>query len=150
MNKKISCNDDLGFYIKKINNHIEREFHSLYKKANIHSYSLMNMQIVNFLYNMEKVNEHIFQKDIEEEFFINKATASKMLSLMEEKELIKRVSLETDARLKKIILMEKGRNLQKKSKELIISLEKKLQKDISLQDIEIFKSLCKKIIKNME
>ena len=92
----------------------------------------------------------VFQKDIEEEFYINKATASKMLSLMEEKNLIERVPLENDGRLKKIVVLEKGESLKIVGKEIINNLENKLKKDITQEELDIFKKVCRLLIKNME
>ena len=65
-----------------------------------------NMRIIRFL----KANEHrdIYQKDVEKEFGITRSTASRVLVLMEEKGLVKRLSVEHDARLKKLILTEKS------------------------------------------
>lgn len=65
-----------------------------------------NLRIIRFL----KHNEHrdIYQKDVEKEFGITRSTASRVLVLMEEKGLVKRLSVEHDARLKKLVLTEKS------------------------------------------
>lgn len=142
-------NEDIGFFIKKISNHIEREMYNQYKNYNLKDITLMNIMIINFLATVDR-DEEIFQKDIEEEFYINKATASKMLSLMEEKNLIERVPLENDGRLKKIVVLEKGESLKVVGKEIINNLENKLKKDITQEELAIFKKVCKLLIKNME
>lgn len=65
----------------------------------------MQGRTLGFLYcNKDKV---ICQKDIEQEFLISRATASKMLQSMEKKELITRKELKEDARLKQILLTKK-------------------------------------------
>ncbi len=68
-----------------------------------------NMRIIRFL----KANENrdIYQKDVEKEFGITRSTASRVLVLMEEKGLVQRLSVEHDARLKKLILTEKSTKL---------------------------------------
>ena len=65
-----------------------------------------NLRIIRFLKN----NEHrdIYQKDVEKEFGITRSTASRVLVLMEEKGLVERLSVEHDARLKKLVLTEKS------------------------------------------
>lgn len=65
-----------------------------------------NLRIIRFL----KHNEHrdIYQKDVEKEFGITRSTASRVLVLMEEKGLVERLSVEHDARLKKLVLTEKS------------------------------------------
>ena len=141
-------NEDIGFFVKKISNHIEREMYNQYKNYSLKDITLMNIMIINFLATVDKDKE-VFQKDIEEEFYINKATASKMLSLMEEKSLIERVPLENDGRLKKIVVLEKGESLKIVGKE-INNLENKLKKDITQEELDIFKKVCRLLIKNME
>ena len=74
-------NTDVSFYVKKLNNHAVRMAHSLYSRKALDECSLMNMWVADFLYNHR--GEDVFQKDIEAEFFITRATASKMLTLME-------------------------------------------------------------------
>ena len=140
-------NEDIGFFVKKISNHIEREMYNQYKNYSLKDITLMNIMIINFLATVDKDKE-VFQKDIEEEFYINKATASKMLSLMEEK--IERVPLENDGRLKKIVVLEKGESLKIVGKEIINNLENKLKKDITQEELDIFKKVCRLLIKNME
>lgn len=142
-------NEDIGFFVKKISNHIEREMYNQYKNYSLKDITLMNIMIINFLATVDRDKE-IFQKDIEEEFYINKATASKMLSLMEEKNLIERVPLENDGRLKKIVVLEKGESLKVVGKEIINNLENKLKKDITQEELDIFKKVCRLLIKNME
>ena len=65
-----------------------------------------NLRIIRFL----KANEQrdIYQKDVEKEFGITRSTASRVLVLREEKGLVKRLSVNHDARLKKLILTEKS------------------------------------------
>ena len=45
---------------------------------------------------------------MEKEFGITRSTASRVLVLMEEKGLVKRLSVDHDARLKKLVLTEKS------------------------------------------
>ena len=68
-------NTDVSFYVKKLNNHAVRMAHSLYSRKALDECSLMNMWVADFLYNHR--GEDVFQKDIEAEFFITRATASK-------------------------------------------------------------------------
>ena len=76
----------------------------------------MQGRTLGFLYcNKDKV---ICQKDIEQEFLISRATASKMLQSMEKKELITRKEIKEDARLKQILLTKKGRTAAFENDEL--------------------------------
>ncbi len=138
---------DLGFYIKKLENLLQRQTYRLYSGKNDNDYSLMNMWITDFLTDNE--NRDIFPKDIEEEFFITRATTSKMLALMEKKQLIARENVPEDGRLKKIILLPQGRELQKKCIEMREKIENKLTKNLTEEEKNQFLNISKKIIGGM-
>lgn len=56
-------------------------------------------------------DKDIFQKDIEESFGITRSTVSKVVNLMVQKGFIERSSVEYDARLKKLSLTDKSKEL---------------------------------------
>lgn len=148
MNTKFTSNNTISFLLKNLDNHIQRYLHSLYKRKEFQDCSLMNMWVSDFLFDNQ--NREIYQKDIEAEFFINRATASKMLLLMEEKHLIRRMSSENDARLKKIQLLPDGFRLHEICIVIRAEIEKKLTQNLTPEEIEVFRSLCRKMIANME
>lgn len=73
----------------------------------------------------------IFQKDIEEHLDIRRSSVTSVLQLMEKNGYIKRVSVSEDARLKKIILTEKGLKTQKCIFDFILKFEKSLRDELS-------------------
>lgn len=148
MNSNFGNNTDISFLLKNLDNHIQRYIHSLYKRKEFQDCSLMNMWVSDFLY--DNRGTEVYQKDIEAEFFINRATASKMLSLMEEKQLIRRTASDRDARLKKIELLPKGYELHEMCITIRKEIENKLAGDMSVEETEGFKSLCRRMISNME
>lgn len=133
---------DISFLIKKLDNHIQRKIHELYNRKEFQECSLMNMWVSDFLFDMQKEEKIVFQKDIEAEFSINRATASKMLSLMEKKKLIKRTSYANDSRLKQIELEPRGFELQKLCCYIRGEIEKQLTSCLSEEETALFKSLC--------
>lgn len=54
------------------------------------------------------MDRNIFQKDIEQEFSISRATVSNLVQLVEKKGYISREAISEDARLKKLVLTNKG------------------------------------------
>ena len=64
-------------------------------------------------YLMSHDGEDVFQRDIEKRFSIRRSTATELLNLMQKNGLITRSPVESDARLKKITLTDKARNLFK-------------------------------------
>lgn len=141
-------NTDVGFYIKKLDNHIQRHMHSLYNRREFQECSLTNMRVADFLF--DQGERDVFQKDIEQEFFINRATASKMLALMEEKKLLRRTSSAEDARLKKVELTPLGIRLHERYQAIRSEMEEKLTFALTDEETELFKSLCSRMIAGME
>lgn len=79
--------------------------------------------------------EDVFQKDLEEQFGITRSTASKVLILLEKKEIIQRVGVLHDARLKKLVLTEKGLSIAKAMDENGTKMEAQLTKGFSEEEI---------------
>ena len=99
------------------------------------------------------LNDHadmeIYQKDIEQEFKVSRATASNMLQLMERKGLIVRESVSHDARLKKISLTEKAKNMVEKSDADIREMEELITKDFNKEETEQLKHYLDRIMENI-
>lgn len=142
-------NTDISFLNKKLDNHIQRKIHALYNRKEFQECSLMNMWVVDYLFDMELSKTPVFQKDIEAEFFINRATASKMLALMEKKKLIKRTNHASDSRLKQIELEAYGLELQKMCCYIREEIENQLTSCLTEEEVKIFKSIYLRILSNM-
>ncbi len=55
----------------------------------------------------------IYQRDVEKEFSIRRATSSKVITRLEEKGFVRRENVDCDARLKKLVLTEEGMKIQR-------------------------------------
>lgn len=106
-----------------------------------------NMRIIRFL----KVNENrdIFQKDVEKEFGITRSTASRVLVLMEEKDLVRRCSVESDARLKKLVLTEKSSRMADRMREIGEKTDAKLLEGFTEAEKETLCLFIDRMTKNM-
>ena len=69
---------------------------------------------------------------------------------MEQKGFIERVSVENDARLKKIVLTEKAMNIEEEVMQFFDKLEQEFEKNITKEELEIFYSVLDKINDNIE
>lgn len=128
-------NQDVSLQIKKLDNQILRRIHSLYDRRKLQECTLQNMWVTDFLFHKEQQEEPVFQRDVEEEFAINRATASKMLALMEEKGLIRRVSDARDGRRKALRLEPAGRELQRRYSAIRQELEQQLVSGFSPEEL---------------
>ena len=79
-------------------------------------------------------DKEIYQRDIEAEFAISRATASNMLSVMERKGLINREPVKHDARLKKLVLTEQSIQMHRQVEQDIRETEELLTKGMSEDD----------------
>ena len=55
----------------------------------------------------------IYQRDVEKEFSIRRATSSKVITRLEDKGFVRRENVDCDARLKKLVLTEEGIKIQR-------------------------------------
>ena len=110
-----------------------------------HGISGMQAKILGFIY-VNSESRDIFQKSIEEEFDIRRSSVTSVLTLMEKNELIKRISVSEDARLKKIILTEKGIEVNKLVCREINEIEKIIYNNLSKEELDSFISNLDKLI----
>ena len=68
----------------------------------------MQSFVVAYLADHAEREQEVFQRDIERDFYISRSTASGILSLMEKNDLVYRLSVPQDARLKKLVPTEKA------------------------------------------
>ena len=106
-----------------------------------------NLRIIRFLKANE--NQDIYQKDVEKEFGITRSTASRVLVLMEEKGLVKRLSVEHDARLKKLILTEKSMQMGEAMRQVGEKTDMKLLEGFSDKEKEQLYSFIDRMVENI-
>ncbi|MCM1365151.1 MAG: MarR family transcriptional regulator [Faecalibacterium sp.] len=107
-------------------------------------------RIIGFIFDSNCNNRDVFQRDIEKEFNIRRSTATNILKLMERDGFIVRESVDYDARLKKIVLTQKAHDVHNTVIEKFKTLEKRLSKDISQQDLDVFFSVIDKVNQNLK
>ena len=82
--------------------------------------------------------DDVYQKDLENVLNLRRATVSGVLQTMEKNQLIKRVPSNSDARVKKVILNPKTKELFLKHKHKMDETEKVVTKNIPESDLETF------------
>ena len=100
----------------------------------------MHGYLLRYLY--ENQERDVFQRDIEKAFSISRSSVTVTLQLMEKNGLIRRESVAQDARLKRIVLTQKARDLHRQI-EAFLRVAKKMQEnlreDLAKQGISICK-----------
>ena len=91
----------------------------------------------------------VFQRDLEEKFCMRRATVSKMIQLMEQKGFIERRSVAHDARLKKLIITEKGKARNREMIAWFDRLERDMTEGIPQEKLDIFFEVCDALRANL-
>ncbi|MBI0120529.1 MarR family winged helix-turn-helix transcriptional regulator [Lactobacillus kullabergensis] len=109
----------LGLALQRVQNTFNRNADYYARKIGLTG---TQMLIIEYLASFAQ-NKSIYQKDIEHEFNIRKSTATNVLRLMEEKNLITKKVDQYDTRLKAIILTEKAVKLRPKITNYFVNSE---------------------------
>ena len=112
--------------------------------------SLTARQVWMLDYLIHQGDREIMQKDIEKEFSIRRSTASHMLTLMENNGYVRRVPVPQDARLKRIILTEKGSQAQKRMVDRLRRFEHMLLGGITDEETKFFLDIVRRIGENIQ
>lgn len=92
----------------------------------------------------------IYQKDIETEFKIRRSSVTSVLNTMEKNGFITRQSVESDARLKKIVLTDKSVTFCKEHHQTITEFDNILKKKFTKDEVDTLILLLNKVVKNIE
>lgn len=95
-------------------------------------------RILGHIFMEETMGNYVFQRDIEEIFRIRRSSVTSVLQLLEKKGLLRRESVEEDARLKKLVLTEEGWNLQKYTVHYLNTLEQEIKEIFTEEELKIF------------
>lgn len=136
----------MGHKIRIIHNYIDKYFNTSWKKKEIEP---TRMQCGTMHYLRAHQNEDVFQKDLEAAFSISGATATNILKLMEREGLISRIPMPNDARLKKIELTEKGRQLDETARTQVERLEAGMRKGFTEEELTIFRGYLDRMTQNI-
>lgn len=99
--------------LRRVNNLIFRKIGQIARTNGVEAVTPMHGWIMEYLYRHSETP--VFQRDIEREFSITRSTVTNILQLMERKGYIERQSVPQDARLKRLVLTEKGACIHEKT-----------------------------------
>ena len=134
MGDTLSKEGNVGYKLRLLHNQLHNHIEHQKEQNEYITGDLTRMQrfTIGFLY--RNSDREMYQKDLETEFAISRATASNMISVMERKGLIKREPVEHDARLKKLVLTEQAMQMHRQVEQDIREMERLLTKGLSEDD----------------
>ena len=144
---KDKCNQ-VGGEIHRLEHMMSKILELKVKEAGVDEVTLMHGWIMGFLY--ENRERNVYQKDIEKFFHIGRSTVTNTIQIMEKRAMIRRESVEWDARLKKVLLTEKGIETHETMKSLIDELNEGILDGIEEKDTDIFLNVLYQIRDNVE
>lgn len=138
--------NDILFNIKELHHLIGKTMFNDIDKPEYRPTATQIRFIDYFVKNSEK---SIYQKDLEREFLLSRATVSDVLNTMEKHKIITRVVGEDDTRTKKIILNPKYKSLHNKFQSEILKMNDIVTKNITNKDLEMFNEILNKMKDNI-
>ena len=98
----------------------------------------------------EHKDEDVFQRDIEKVLNVRRSTCTEILNVLERDGYIERHSVNSDKRLKKLVLTAKTKELHLTISKNVERLEALLKKDINEEELEIFFKVIDKMKQNVK
>lgn len=146
------CNDtmidSIGHELKAINHILQRKMFQTAADVGIDRVTIMHGWIIGYLYCHQEID--VYQRDIESNFAISRSTVTNILKLMEKKGYIIRQSVDIDARLKKIVLTEKGKLINSKIEKAIEENENRFNSVLTSDERQQFIYLVRKLRHGLE
>ena len=137
----------VGHQVHRIDRSISKLLEMRVKDEGLDEIALMHGWILRYLY--EHQDKEIYQKDIEEKFCVTRSTVSKVLKGMESKGLLRRESVFSDARLKRLVLPEEGREINANAAVERIELENRIRNGLSDEEFHTLMHLLMRVADNM-
>lgn len=137
----------IGYKIRLIHNQIHKIMEA--RRRENEGEGLTEMQRFTLCFLAEHEGNDVYQRDIETEFAVSRATASNMLQLMERKGLIARAAVEHDARLKKIVLTKAAWQLLERGRRDICAMEEQLVRGMTEAEIAQLLDYLERMLDNI-
>ena len=134
---------DIGRSIHILSRLIKRRIDEAVSKYNVTS---VQCAVIEFISHKKG---DVFAKDIESKFSMRRATVAEILSLMEKKDIIKRLEYKEDGRLKKLILTQKALKIKKDINKEIEKFEIEIKQGFSEKELQEFVKLINKMSSNL-
>lgn len=138
----------IGMEIRRLNCMFKQNMSAHVKAAGIDEITLMHGWIIRYLY--DNRDKEVFQKDLEKFFKVSRSTVTGVIQVLEKQGYLRRESVDRDARLKKVILTDKGIHTHEALESLVNYLNVRTLEGISDAELEVFFQVTKKLRDNLQ
>ena len=147
--EKVRNEEQIGYQIKELSRLLDKNiWQKSILNAGVDTVTATHGWMIGYLYHHR--DREIFQKDMEADFHMAKSSVTAALQSLEKNGYIKRVSVERDARLKKIELTEAGIKFHDNIEISIDSMEERLVVGLSKQQKKDLFAMLSQIKKQLE
>ena len=138
--------DGIIVYAFRLNNALVKQ-----KNRNLSVYNLTSIQADVLMYVLRNYqSREVNQLDIQAVFKLTNPTVSGIIDRLEEKEFIKRVRSEKDARYRRLVPLPKGEVLRDQLRSSASEAEKAIVADMTPEEADTFKRLLAVVLKTAE
>lgn len=138
----------IAFMLRMLHNQIKAVIHKSLPRDDNGPQSQLQGGILGYLYHH---SEHpVYQRDIEKEFRISRATATNTLQVMEKNGLIVRKSQDKDARLKRIVMTEPACEQHAKVEGQMRLMDERMLQGMTETEVSQLYRLLGKMLSNLE
>lgn len=134
--------------IKYVSNLIRRYIAMISNERNI-DLTGQHMHILCYIENEQNSGRDVFQRDIEDKLNVRPSTATAILKVLEKNGYLKRESVETDARLKRLVLTDKAHKMKALTFDMISGVESQIIDGISSEELNVFFNVIEKMKNNL-
>ncbi len=129
---------------------VQQLLHRKYElKKEQQSEKLTQVQVHVLMY-IHRHDGQVFQKDIEQHLKVRRSTASQILNVLERESYVERMRLDSDARMKEIVVTDKTLALIDSMERHMKETESMLRVNISDNDMETFFKVIDQIKENLK
>ncbi|MBO5110579.1 MAG: MarR family transcriptional regulator [Clostridia bacterium] len=137
---------EISHEIKVVAHLLRREFETSEELAYADRMTGANSRLIGFL---AHARGDVFQRDVETHFSVRRSTASLMVRALEEKGLIRREAVNSDARLKKLTLTEAGHRVHQVVDAALERIDRRATAGIPEEELEAFRRTLEKMRANL-
>ena len=147
MENNNECEKNLIREFKKVQILFEKNLNKILEKYDLTS---SQASIISYLFEAEKQNKEVQQKDLEEFFYLKNPTVTGILDRLEIKKYIVRKISKLDKRKRLIYLTPKARKIHEEANECVMSFRDKTVKGITKEEFAAVISIVNKMSSNLD
>lgn len=110
-------------------------------------FTISQLATIGFLFYQEE--REVYQRDLEGFFKLRRSTVSSLLNTLEKKDILRRVPVPHDARLKRLVLTPKGLDVGLRVQKQFLFLNHLLIQGLTPEEQETFARILEKVENNL-